>query len=76
MGASTYSSSGSAMKTCLISNEVIALMERVAPRPPEDRPGRVSLSVLALGLDLLLLLDHWPGFIVIRQPQPDLRHVG
>jgi len=51
-------------------------MERVAPRPPEDRPDRVSLSVLALGLDLLLLLDHWPGFIVIRQPQPDLRHVG
>jgi hypothetical protein len=56
------------------------------PGPLTDQ-GRHLLPHLVLGLDLLLLLDYGPGFlgslsnhfagvlVVIRQPQPDLRHV-
>jgi hypothetical protein len=32
------------------------------------------LQISLLWLDLLLLLDYGPGFVVIRQPQPSLRH--
>ena len=35
---------------------------------------RIRISLL--WLYLLLLLDYGPGFVVIRQPQPSLRHVG
>ena len=53
-----------------------------------DKAAEASLC--SLGLDLLLLLDHGPGFrgcfrlanhlvgilVIIRQPQPDLCHEG
>jgi hypothetical protein len=35
-----------------------------------------SRSGLRIWPDLLLLLDYGPSFVVIRQPQPSLRHVG
>jgi hypothetical protein len=39
--------------------------------------GRADcLQISLLWLDLLLLLDYGPGFVVIRQPQPSLRHVS
>jgi hypothetical protein len=38
------------------------------------------LSVVVPGLNLLLLLHDWPDFlgvlVIIRQPQPDLRHLA
>src|SRR5262249_9973615 len=46
-----------------------------------DGPPTLSglLLVVVLGLNLLLLLECWLGLfghISLRQPQPDLRHVG
>jgi hypothetical protein len=65
-----------------------ALTERHLPA--EGRRLRPTVLVLVLGLDLLLLLDYGPCFlgcfwaanhhfgvpVIVRQPQPDLRHVG
>jgi hypothetical protein len=31
---------------------------------------------VVIGLNLLLLLEYWLGWLSLRQPQPDLRHVG
>src|SRR4051812_47673266 len=52
---------------------------------PLDRGG-LAFLVLVLGLHLLLLLEYWSNLlsgrrwrayhIIIRQPQPRLRHVG
>ena len=48
----------------------------VYPAPDSRREKSQLRRPIPFGLDLLLLLDYWPGFVVIRQPQPDLRHVG
>jgi len=37
---------------------------------------RSGLRISLLWPDLLLPLDYGPSFVVIRQPQPSLRHVG
>jgi hypothetical protein len=35
-----------------------------------------GLLFVVLGLNLLLLLEYWLGWLPLRQPQPHLRHVG
>ena len=50
----------------------VSNLDQICTVPPTEG----GLLAFFLGLDLLLLLDYWPGFVVIRQPQPDLRHVG
>jgi hypothetical protein len=44
-----------------------------------QKMGSAGISGLRISLlwpELLLLLDYGPSFVVIRQPQPSLRHVG
>ena len=38
--------------------------------------GALFLLIVVLGLNLLLLLEYWLAWLPLRQPQPDLCHVG
>ena len=42
----------------------------------DARAADAAYAFVVLGLNLLLLLEYWLGWLPLRQPQPDLRHVG